>query len=113
MSEPSEPRAWLVRRSGASAGRRYPLKGQETRIGRDTAGEVVLDGEEAAVVSGRHAAIRHIGGAWRIHDLNSTNGTYVNGERVREAQLATAHRGRSALAGCAPRPPCPPLGPPR
>jgi pSer/pThr/pTyr-binding forkhead associated (FHA) protein len=89
MSEPSEPRAWLVRRSGASAGRRYPLKGQETRIGRDTAGEVVLDGEEAAVVSGRHAAIRHIGGAWRIHDLNSTNGTYVNGERVHEAQLGS------------------------
>jgi len=32
--------------------------------------------------SRRHAEIRPIGGAWILHDLKSSNGTYLNGERV-------------------------------
>ena len=99
MSEFSEPRAWLRRRSGASAGRSYPLEGERVRIGRDPAGEIVIDGEEAAVVSGRHAVIERSGGAWRIRDPGSTNGTFVDGRRVAEAELTHGAQIRLGAGG--------------
>jgi Mg-chelatase subunit ChlD len=50
------------------------------RIGRSAQGNhiVVLD----PLVSGTHAEIRAQGGGHYIQDLRSTNGTYVNGERI-------------------------------
>lgn len=38
-------------------------------------------------VSRRHAALRREANAWRLEDLESTNGTRVNGVRIREAFL--------------------------
>lgn len=38
---------------------------------------------EEATVSRRHAAIERRWGRWRVADLGSTNGTYVNGRRVK------------------------------
>jgi hypothetical protein len=35
-----------------------------------------------ASVSRRHALLRHVDGSWRLQDLGSTNGTYVNGSLV-------------------------------
>ena len=42
----------------------------------------MLTGGAAGVVSGVHAELRHDGGAWRLADLASRNGTFVNGRRV-------------------------------
>ena len=39
-------------------------------------------------VSGKHAQLSFDGKNWTIADLNSTNGTYVNGKRVRTAALS-------------------------
>lgn len=39
-------------------------------------------------VSRRHAELRFEGGSWRLSDLDSFNGSYVNGLRVRRAPLA-------------------------
>ena len=39
-------------------------------------------------VSRRHAALRREAGAWRLEDLDSTNGTRVNGVRIKEAFLS-------------------------
>jgi hypothetical protein len=64
--------------TGPETGRRVEL-GQEVAIGRQDADLVVEDPE----VSRRHAVLRRSGGSVVVEDLDSTNGTFVNGERIR------------------------------
>ncbi|WP_448317875.1 FHA domain-containing protein, partial [Streptomyces sp. CO7] len=54
-------------------------------IGRDPQGDVVL---EDARVSWRHATVRHADGGWLLEDHGSTNGTWVQGQRVQQTRLA-------------------------
>jgi len=54
-------------------------------LGRDPVAAIVF-GPEAVVVSGRHAELRHDAGGWRVHDLQSRNGVFVNGRRVQGEQ---------------------------
>jgi FHA domain-containing protein/uncharacterized protein DUF1707 len=54
-------------------------------VGRSPECDVVV-GE--LTVSRFHAELRHGGGAWSVRDLESTNGTWLNGHPVREAQVA-------------------------
>jgi hypothetical protein len=57
-----------------------------TVIGRDAQSGIRLDRDEFA--SGRHARIEpRPEGAW-VDDLGSTNGTFVNGTKLKRAQLA-------------------------
>jgi hypothetical protein len=57
-----------------------------TIVGRDRASELPLNGDEFA--SGRHARIEpRADGVW-IEDLGSTNGTFVNGERITSERLS-------------------------
>jgi pSer/pThr/pTyr-binding forkhead associated (FHA) protein/S1-C subfamily serine protease len=42
----------------------------------------MVSGEDAKVVSGRHAEIRYEQSAWLLVDLGSRNGTYLNGRRL-------------------------------
>ncbi|MFD3808466.1 FHA domain-containing protein [Streptomyces sp. NPDC058611] len=53
-------------------------------LGRDPQGDVVIDD---ARVSWRHATISWNGRGWGIEDHGSTNGTYVRGARVQQAEL--------------------------
>lgn len=69
---------------GNSKGQRYPLLKPVTTIGRRT-GDIVLEDSE---VSGSHAAIRVVEGECYLRDLSSTNGTFLNGNRVTEATLS-------------------------
>jgi pSer/pThr/pTyr-binding forkhead associated (FHA) protein/S1-C subfamily serine protease len=52
------------------------------RIGRETGSTILFSGDAAKVVSTRHAEIRFEGGGWVVTDLNSRNGTYLNGRRI-------------------------------
>lgn len=52
----------------------------EILIGRDPHAAAMLDGD--GFVSARHAMVRVRAGAPTVIDLGSTNGTYVNGERI-------------------------------
>jgi hypothetical protein len=70
-------------------GRRYALSGPVTVIGRSSACDVPLDDASA---SRRHAELRRRGGKTVLVDLDSTNGTLVNGRRVREAPLRAGDR---------------------
>lgn len=57
-----------------------------TIVGRDAESGIRLDRDEFA--SGRHARIEpRPEGAW-VDDLGSTNGTFVNGSKLKRAQLA-------------------------
>ena len=60
------------------------LGGQRVRIGRLRECEVCLADVN---VSREHAEIVREGEGWAIADLDSTNGTFVNGERVQRAVL--------------------------
>jgi hypothetical protein len=70
-----------------ASGRVFPLHGV-TIIGRDKSCDVRL-GESLA--SRRHAQITSDGSAYFIEDLGSSNGTQVNGERIRERTRLYAH----------------------
>lgn len=63
---------------------RFRLQPERTRIGRDPENDVVLN---EADVSLEHARILRSGGEWRAVDPGSTNGTFINGERVHQGAL--------------------------
>jgi len=69
----------VVVKTGPEAGRRVEL-GVEVVIGRQDADLVLEDPE----VSRRHAVLRRSGQSVVIEDLDSTNGTFVKGERIRK-----------------------------
>jgi hypothetical protein len=50
-----------------------------TTLGRDVNNTIVVDDRFAST---EHAVLTFRGRAWYVEDLGSTNGTYVNGERV-------------------------------
>lgn len=64
---------------GALRGTRFRIESALAHIGRGDHNTVRLpDGS----VSGSHATLLHRGGAWHLADLGSTNGTYIDGERI-------------------------------
>jgi pSer/pThr/pTyr-binding forkhead associated (FHA) protein len=75
----------IVRRSPSlEDGAEFPLNSAPVTVGRGGQNDLVLSGDEFA--SARHARIEPRGdGVW-VQDLDSTNGTYVNGSRVAGAQ---------------------------
>jgi FHA domain/Domain of unknown function (DUF1707) len=60
------------------------LQGGRITLGRSSACQLVLADD---TVSRRHAALVVRDGCWRIVDLGSSNGTWVNGRRVVEAEV--------------------------
>src|SRR5688572_30203957 len=62
----------------------FPLNKSVVNIGRSLESHLVLDDP---LVSRNHAQLRAVNGHFIIFDLNSTCGTYVNGERVNRAVL--------------------------
>ena len=58
-------------------------------IGRSTGAEFIVD---AALVSRLHCRLTATADALRVDDLDSTNGTFINGKRVRTAALAPGDR---------------------
>jgi len=88
MTAESRAKAWLLSRSGPLAGTRFPMPDGLIRIGRAPDNDVVVDGPEAATVSLYHLEISRNGAGCHVRDLGSTNGTWVNGERLSEAEIS-------------------------
>jgi hypothetical protein len=83
----------VVVRSETSAGATYPL-GRPLVLGRSADADIVIDDPYA---SDLHLRIGEQDGKVMLHDLGSTNGTYVNGRRV---TVPTAlNRGDSVQVG--------------
>lgn len=76
--------------SGKYQGGEFPLtEGVPVVVGRSSDLDMVLVEE---MVSRRHAHIEMRNGVVHVEDLGSTNGTFVNGERVQKASLAEGDR---------------------
>ena len=70
-------------------GQRTPIEAPSCRSDARPGCDIVLDDRN---VSRRHAEIRRRGPVVVLVDLDSTNGTIVNGRRVREHPLADGDR---------------------
>ncbi|HEV2149356.1 MAG TPA: FHA domain-containing protein, partial [Longimicrobiaceae bacterium] len=65
--------------AGSLAGEEVPIRLPVVRIGRAAGNDIVITDDS---VSATHAQVEFDEGAWRITDLESTNGTYVEGVRL-------------------------------
>lgn len=72
--------------TGARAGLRCPLSADFATLGRHPGSDLAFDAEKDTDVSARHAAVFRQGPGYVVRDLGSTNGTWVNGARVRSDQ---------------------------
>ena len=59
--------------------------GQSVTIGRNASNTICFDYQEMNLVSGRHASITSAGDAYFFRDGGSSNGSYVNNQRVSDA----------------------------
>ena len=78
---------------GKYPGQRYNVSG-EAVIGRDEAADIFL---ADPTVSQRHARVVFRDGQYFIEDLDSTNGTVVNGQRVESRMLQSGDRVKIGL----------------
>ena len=69
----------LVITSGPKAGLELPLGGESLTIGRSSESTLVIRDD---YTSSHHARLVLRGDRWAIQDLDSTNGTYVDGKKV-------------------------------
>lgn len=76
--------ALLIVRRGPNSGARFLLDTDTTTVGRHPNADIFLDD---VTVSRRHAELTRQGHGFRVRDLGSLNGTYVEGVRVDEALL--------------------------
>ncbi len=77
--------AFIKITTGERKGVRIEIDRDEVTIGRSPASLVHLDNPS---VSGRHCVIRREGRRFTLTDLDSTNGTRLNGVRVRQHSLS-------------------------
>jgi DNA-binding NtrC family response regulator len=108
MTEPTAtyrieiPREDLALYVSSSPAKLVPLRGRSVTIGRDTSNDVVILDR---TVSARHCQISDDGLGYRVRDLNSRNGTQLNGVRITTGKLRPGCRleiGRAALL-CVPQ----------
>jgi hypothetical protein len=69
----------LVERQGPNPGQIFELNKSDISVGRDIANDIVINDAE---VSRKHARLTLEGDRYKIEDLNSTNGTYIDGQRL-------------------------------
>jgi FHA domain len=74
----------LVMKTGTAPGKIYLLEKNEYGIGREVGNEVFVNEAE---VSRRHARLTLQTGNYLLEDLGSTNGTFVNGQRLMGPRL--------------------------
>jgi pSer/pThr/pTyr-binding forkhead associated (FHA) protein len=64
---------------GPDVGTEFPLQGETITIGRGRRNDIIIQDNE---VSRTHCRLMRVLDDYEIHDLESTNGTFVNGQRI-------------------------------
>src|SRR5262245_58934550 len=72
--------AILITLQGPEVGRKFPLVGECTILGRQYDSNICLTGK---AISRQHAQILHRDSQYLLEDLDSSNGTFVNGIRLK------------------------------
>ena len=83
---------WILRTTGEGAPDQVfrILPGNARTLGRATGADFIVD---AALVSRVHCQVTALpSGELEVKDLESTNGTFVNGKRVERARIAPGDR---------------------
>jgi hypothetical protein len=75
----SENATRLVITSGTKNGAEFPLGHDEITIGRSSDSAIIIRDD---YTSTHHARLMQWNGRWMLQDLDSTNGTFLNGSRV-------------------------------
>lgn len=78
----------LVVKKGPATGTSYDLDQVEIFVGRDLGNDIVVNDPE---ISRRHARLYKHGDNYLVEDLGSTNGTIVNGQKIRGPKQLTNH----------------------
>ena len=78
------PSLFVIR--GNDQGSRFELTAPTVGLGRDSANTIQLHDTE---VSRQHAELRRAQKAYTLSDLQSSNGTFVNGRRIQQHELAS------------------------
>ena len=73
--------------SGSKSGLEEVFDASALRLGREPSNDIAFDPHQDIVVSGRHAELSWDGRDWVIRDLGSSNGTFVDGERISQRAL--------------------------
>jgi hypothetical protein len=81
---------------GEFAGRVVPLERERLTLGRKPGNDVVVKDEKA---SGNHAEVVREGDAWVLRDLQSRNGTFLDGRKVTEVSLSPGDVFKVGLTG--------------
>src|SRR5512139_268946 len=74
----------LIIHEGEKAGQRWTIRGDELVIGRGGACDLVLPERQ---VSREHIRIYRDGHTYYLQDLDSKNGTWVNGKQVKDSTV--------------------------
>lgn len=77
----------LVVKTGPSPGVAFDLTKEVTLLGRDVTNDIALGDAE---VSRQHARLTRTPGGYVLEDLGSTNGSFVNGERLVAPRVLSA-----------------------
>ncbi|MFZ5646541.1 MAG: FhaA domain-containing protein [Bacillota bacterium] len=92
------PGSYLEVMDGPLAGKIFKLEGYPVVIGRRESCDITLPDSN---MSRRHARLEPLKEGWVITDLDSTNGTFVNGERIKTRRLENGDSVKFGTTLCA------------
>jgi hypothetical protein len=84
MDKSREVCGWIVALNGQHKGEDFRLRTGKNVLGTAADCDIVLTDKK---ISRKHATVRYEGGEFQIADLDSSNGTFVNDEKVQKHDL--------------------------